>query len=285
MERKKLFRFVLLVSICFSVLFAFSSCSPQQELGDNTELGEKFVSSVIGDDYDGAYALVKATVGEEDFREYWETTLRPIAKNASSYEIEQIGWNVNVSNGLTTRTTAYQVYLDNGATALLRVVTRDDIEAIAGIHFSDITAFLSRTDALIPPIRIGLTIFSVLSLAFTVWMLVDCLRRKISRKVIWLIVILFGVSLSFTVGETFGFKFMLGLMFQIGTVVADPGLLAVQVKVVVPFGAILYLCLRKRLLLPPEPAAYQGTTVNPVPQATAPSEQMPSENDGDHGAF
>ena len=86
--------------------------------------------------------------------------------------MKQIGWNLNRSNGVTTRTTAYQAELDNGRTVLLRVVTQDGIEGIAGIHFSDITDFLASTEAFVPTVRVILWGVSALAMAFTVWMLV-----------------------------------------------------------------------------------------------------------------
>jgi hypothetical protein len=165
--------------------------------------------------------------------------------------MKQIGWNLNRSNGVTTRTTAYQAELDNGRIVLLRVVTQDGIEGIAGIHFSDITDFLASTEAFVPTVRIILWVVSALAVAFTVWMLVDCLRRKMKYKVVWAILIFFGLCFTFTVGETSNFSFNVGLFFQTSSIEADPGLLAVVTKLVIPVGAILYLCLRKKFTVDP----------------------------------
>jgi hypothetical protein len=48
------------------------------------------------------------------------------------------------------------------------------------------------------------------------------------------------------VGETFSFSFKIGLFVEMSTVRVDPGLVAVVTKLVIPVGAILYLCLRKK---------------------------------------
>ena len=239
-----------LVLTALVLLSTLISCTPDMDVGNNTELADQFMDHVIADDYDAAYGMVKATVTDPDFRAYW-ATVQTVADGAETYEMKQIGWNLNRSNGVTTRTTAYQAELDNGRTVLLRVVTQDGIEGIAGIHFSDITEFIHTTDTYVPVLQAIVLVFSLLCMAFTIWMFVDCLRRKMKYKVVWAILIFFGLCFTFTVGETSNFSFNLGLFFQTSSIEADPGLLAVVTKLVIPVGAILYLCLRKKFTVDP----------------------------------
>jgi hypothetical protein len=206
---------------------------------------------VIADDYDSAYSLVKATVTDPDFRDYWET-IRSVAEGAETYTKLPVQRNATRSGGVTTITTAYQVNLDNGRTVLLRVVIRDGIEGIAGIHFSDITEFIHTTDTYVPVLQAIVMVFSLLCMAFTIWMFVDCLRRKMKYKVVWAILTVFGIALNLTVGETFSFTFHIGLFVQMSTIQVDPGLVAVVTKLVIPVGAILYLCLRKKFTIDPK---------------------------------
>jgi hypothetical protein len=275
---KKILRRALpLLMIALVLLAALISCTPDMDVGNNTELADQFMDHVIADDYDAAYGLVKATVSDPDFRAYW-ATVQTVADGAETYEMKQIGWNLNRSNGVTTRTTAHQAELDNGRTVLLRVVTQDGIEGIAGIHFSDITDFLASTEAFVPTVRIILWVVSALAVAFTVWMLVDCLRRKMKYKVVWAILIFFGLCFTFTVGETSNFSFNVGLFFQTSSIEADPGLLAVVTKLVIPVGAILYLCLRKKFTV--DPSKPEGEDLpDPFAPATpdAPTANQPAE--------
>ena len=271
--QKTIRRALPLLMIALVLLAALISCTPDMDVGNNTELADQFMDHVIADDYDAAYGMVKATVSDPDFRAYW-TTVQTVADGAESYEIKQIGWNLNRSNGVTTRTTAYQAELDNGRTVLLRVVTQDGIEGIAGIHFSDITDFLASTEAFVPTVRIILWVVSALAVAFTVWMFVDCLRRKMKYKVVWAILIFFGLCFTFTVGETSNFSFNVGLFFQTSSIEADPGLLAVVTKLVIPVGAILYLCLRKKFTVEPSkpegedlPDPFAQTETEPTAEA------------------
>ena len=261
------------------LLVTLISCTPDMDVGNNTELADQFMDHVIADDYDAAYGMVKATVSDPDFRAYW-ATVQTVADGAETYEMKQIGWNLNRSKGVTTRTTAHQAELDNGRTVLLRVVTQDGIEGIAGIHFSDITDFLASTEAFVPTVRVILWVVSALAMAFTVWMLVDCLRRKMKYKVVWAILIFFGLCFTFTVGETSNFSFNLGLFFQTSSIEADPGLLAVVTKLVIPVGAILYLCLRKKFTVDPK---HPEGEVPTDPFAQTETETVP-EADGDRPA-
>ena len=164
--------------------------------------------------------------------------------------------------------------LDNGRTVLLRVVIRDGIEGIAGIHFSDITEFIHTTDTYVPVLQAIVMVFSLLCMAFTIWMFVDCLRRKMKYKVVWAILTVFGIALNLTVGETFSFSFHIGLFVQMSTVQADPGLVAVVTKLVIPVGAILYLCLRKKFTVEPSkpegedlPDPFAQTETEPTAEA------------------
>ena len=264
--QKTIRRALPLLMIALVLLATLISCTPDMDVGNNTELADQFMDHVIADDYDAAYGMVKATVSDPDFRAYW-TTVQTVADGAEAYEMKQIGWNLNRSKGVTTRTTAHQAELDNGRIVLLRVVTQDGIEGIAGIHFSDITDFLASTEAFVPTVRVILWVVSALAMAFTVWMFVDCLRRKMKYKVVWAILIFFCLCFTFTVGQTSNFSFNVGLFFQTSSIEADPGLLAVVTKLVIPVGAILYLCLRKKFTV--EPSKPEGED---LPDPFAPAE-------------
>ena len=239
-----------MLMIALVLLTALISCSPEVDYSGSIELSDQFMDHVIADDYDSAYGMVKATVTDPDFRDYWET-IRSVAEGAETDTKLPVQGNATRSGGVTTITTAYQVKLDNGRTVLLRVVTQDGIEGIAGIHFSDITDFMASTEAVVPVLQAIVMVFSLLCMAFTVWMFVDCLRRKMKYKVVWAILTVFGIALNLTVGETFSFSFNIGLFVQMSTVQVDPGLVAVVTKLVIPVGAILYLCLRKKFTVDP----------------------------------
>jgi hypothetical protein len=271
--RRALRRALLLLMIALVLLVILTSCTPEVDYGDSIKLSDQFMDHVIADDYDSAYSMVKATVTDPDFRDYWET-IRSVAEGAETYTKLPVQRNATRSGGVTTITTAYQVNLDNGRIVLLRVVTQDGIEGIAGIHFSDITEFIHTTDTYVPVLQAIVLVFSLLCMAFTIWMFVDCLRRKMKYKLVWAILTVFGIALNLTVGETFSFSFNIGLFVQMSTVQVDPGLVAVVSKLVIPVGAILYLCLRKKFTVEPSkpegedlPDPFAQTETEPTAEA------------------
>lgn len=273
MTNKCTIRIVLAV-ICFLSLFSLLACTADMDIGTNTELSHRFMDYVIADDYDMAYSMVQETVNDPDFRAYW-VGIQSAVEGAASYEMEQIGWHINRSNGLTTRTTAYQVYTDTDRIILLRTVTRNDIEGLAGIHFSDVTDFIHTTDSYIPTVRIVLWVISGILTAFTIWMLVDCLRRKMKYKALWAILIFFGLALTVTLGEISNVSFKMGLFFMPATMDADPSLLSVVTTMTVPLGAILYLCLRKKFTLPSSSEATGEPMDPPVAEAIPGNDSVP----------
>lgn len=259
-----------LIALCFLTVLSFASCKADTEVGNNTELSKQFWDHVIADEHDAAYAMIKETATPEEFYDYWEE-IQVIVEGATSYEIEQIGWNVNMRNGLKTYTSAYQVYLNNDKIVLFRIVTTDSIDGITGLHVSDATEFVNRTETTVPTLNIVLIVVSVLEIAFVIWMFVDCLRRKIKGKVLWAILIFFGFAVTVTVGERSGINFSIGLMLQTGSVVADPALLAVVTKIVLPVGAIVYFFLRKRLTVTQKSAADPISEIDYTPDTEDPS--------------
>lgn len=286
---KKILRRALPLLLAALILLAsLTSCTPEVDYGNSIKLSDQFMDHVIADDYDSAYRLVKATVTDPDFRDYWET-IRSVAEGAETYTKLPVQRNATRSGGVTTITTAYQVNLDNGRIVLLRVVIQDGIEGIAGIHFSDITEFIHTTDTYVPVLQAIVLVFSLLCMAFTIWMFVDCLRRKMKYKVVWAILTVFGIALNLTVGETFSFSFHIGLFVQMSTVQVDPGLVAVVTKLVIPVGAILYLCLRKKFTMDPsksegedlpDPFAPATPDASIANQPAEPVEVEPTEKGG-----
>lgn len=240
----KFIRFFL-IFILAATLLTLTACDLEADVSHNHDLSREFMEKVMANDFESAFGMVKATVEREDFTAYW-VEIQAAVEGATTYELENTGWNINSTNGLTTRSTTYNVTLDNGRTVLLRVVTQSDTEGIAGIQFKDITGFLESSNRAIPTVRIILWVVAALSMAFTVWMLIDCIRRKMKYKAIWIILILMGIALTVTVGEVANLNFTVGLFFSLPKIEMDASRVSVVAKTVLPVGAILYLCLRNR---------------------------------------
>lgn len=275
MKRKSIIIHILAVTLCIFTLLSLGSCTADMEIGNNSELGKEFMDHVILGEKDAAFAMTGDTVGASDFDVFW-TNVRSVTNGASSYEMKQIGWNVNVSGGVTTNTTAYQIKFDNGSSILFRVMTQDGTDGIAGIYFHDATDFLADSEKTLPVAKLITTAISILSWAFIVWMIVDCSRRKMKNKVIWIIITLLGFCVTLTLGQKFGFDFMFTLMLRMNSVVADPGVLAMKYTVCIPLGAIIYFFMRKNLTVTPAPAPEFSEP--PVTEGATDGEQNKTEN-------
>ena len=110
MNRNRTLGRALALILCLLTLLTLISCGVDRTIGDHDALAEQTLACLLTDDRDGAYALMISDVSRADFDAYWDR-IRPVAVGATSYEIEQVGWHINLKNGVTSRTVAYQVYL------------------------------------------------------------------------------------------------------------------------------------------------------------------------------
>lgn len=269
MKRTKLCKRAILVVLCLITVFTLSACIADMPIGNHSQLSDRFIGYVVANDFDAAYDMIKNACTEEAFSEYWRS-IRSVADGAKTYTIEQVGWNINAADGFASRTTVHQVKFDNERIIFLELMTHEEIEGIANLYFRDITDFLART-AYVSVVRIVLIPVSLLMIAFVIWMFVDCLRRKVKWKVLWAILMFFGVALTFTFGEAPGLNFGIGLMLQTSSMWAEPGILSVKLRLVIPVGAIVYFFLRKQLTLIP--------AETPMQVIDAPVVDVPAETD------
>ena len=116
----------------------------------------------------------------------------------------------------------------------------------------------------------ALLLSNLLWIAFVVILLIDCCRHKTRWKVLWILLILFGMGLfylsrfptSFNIGVNIG-------SFATYTALIRYGSGGSQLRLLFPIGAVVYLCLRKRLHRPKP---------TPPPFAAAPFQQPPLES-------
>ncbi len=266
-------RITALFLLTFLLIAAFCSCNPSTDIGEIDDLASLFLDKLIADDRDGAYDLVKQTVKSEDFVQYW-SLMRVPAQGAKAYELEQIGWNVKISNGVSTKIAAFTVSFDTGRTMFFRITTLEGVEGIAGVSFHETTEFVSKTSAAVSVGNVISTVLFLLLTAFTVWMLVDCIRRRINKKALWIFIILIGATVSLTVGEKTGINFGIGIFTNVPKIVADPSILSMIFKLYLPLGAIVYFFSRKKLTAA---AAPEAPAADNVPEIVIPEQPAESE--------
>jgi hypothetical protein len=160
---------------------------------------------------------------------------------------------MNIDNGITTYRTSYKVETDNGSTLLFTVKTAKEFEGIYAVNFYDATDFINDTDRLIPTLNVVFIVISLLAIGFTLWMIIDCIRRNIRRKVLWIILNFIGLLFSFTFnyGGDVNFNFTIGLILRFSNITADIWTASVKASIVLPIGSLIYFLVRKKYTLKP----------------------------------
>ncbi len=247
-------RTTLLVSLLLAALMLLTSCGGAifDELDDSTAdvFCRTFIDHIVHNEKEETYALVRELGSRAGFESMWET-LRKSAEGASSVDIHMTNFWFFTRDGVDYFKGQYFVEYDNGSCMNLSL-TFEEAKDIVEIKYLDITEFITDARPTADTLSLILGIYSLLVLAFTVWMIVDCVRRRMLKKPLWIIVILLCFSLTvLTGGKTLDLSFMVGLCVQASRATINYDYPAIATRILLPVGAILYFFLRKRLTLPP----------------------------------
>lgn len=235
----------LLILLVASVLLLSGCESAIINNGLHRNECELYVNALLKGDFEAAHAVTPA-LSEEEHRPYFNEFCKSF-RGATSYTLTQTGWNINTTNGVTTRTAAYQIELDTGVICQLTLQTHEDVEGIAYINFNDSSAFIESTKN-VGAVNILLIVGSLVLMVFPVWMLIDCIKRKMAKKAWWIVLILLSLSLTFTNGaHTMNTSFMVSLFCFFSSIEAVIPNETVSLTVVLPIGALIYCFLRKKL--------------------------------------
>lgn len=254
-------KIALFLCMIFALSMLFGGCSIKEDSEISRQLCEDMVDHIIHDDYESAYAMVRAVASENEFQPLWNT-MRDVLKDSVSYELQQKNWYQNWSNGITTTQVLFEITTDDGKICQMLIYTRDGIEGIAGLNFLDSTAFVQKTESL-NIVNIFLIVLSIGCFAFSIWMFIDCLKRCKKHKALWALLTLCCAGFSLTTGpSTFKFYFRVSLLAGLTNVTADRTALTIALNVLLPLGAIIYCIMRKRLARPTEECAVNPTEEN-----------------------
>lgn len=273
---KKIRTPILLLTVLLLLPLALSSCS--QGGVDAQDLCTEMVEATLANNFDAAYALCDEVCTKDEFRPLWEE-MRGTLKNADSYELEHVGWNVHKNAGEPSYTSnTFELTTDNGKTCYLEVITTSDVNGMAGLYFLDSTEFLENT-SFVPWLNILPILASLASIGFCIWMLIDCAKRRIKAKLGWIILIFAGVSLSLAIGASeLDFDFSLGLFLAFSYISRDAAALAINIRLLLPVGAIVYCCLRNRITLQDPPAEAAPTAEQPLENVTPETAPVQTED-------
>lgn len=232
----------------------FSDMANDEQLLADTRV---FLDAVLADDFDGARAVTNSQVSDEKLREAFGL-LRQELETVTRYELTSRSINKTVRNGVSTVTVQYEMTAGEER-FLLEVSRRDGETGLASCAFVEyepevITGNLGNMQGA-TPLQWGLLTLGGLITVFVVIVLVDCCRQKIQKKWIWILIIVLGsVTMALVcTPQQFRTAANIGLVLN-GTQLISYASGGFTLRVTLPVGAVMYLCLRKRLLSKPEAA-------------------------------
>lgn len=265
---KRFFRIIALIFVMAAVL-SLASCSIlETEKGNEIKAQcEDMLDAMLAKDADAAYPLFSDATDKNAFYAAFPSLCNYI-EGVKTYELTQRGWYAGVKNGTSSYEATFKMET-NAKTYYVTGVTVNDEERL--YHFSIVSeeecdfvfngTLTTMQDANV--LQWCVIVFSAVCFVFTVWMLVDCCRRKIKHKALWILFIILGM-LSFTVGFH---QNKLNLNGSIAVILFAYSYLklytngAFVLHLVLPVGALLYRIFRKKLILPPQTETPVGETV------------------------
>ena len=251
---KHLKSLVILVVLLTILLVCFSSCGIIEDslmalVEENSVVQKELCQNVI-DSFisDGKITTPFLADASEEVISEIESEMAVVFNGVSTYELKALNWNSNLMNGYLTETVTFQIITDTDHIATIIVAT-DETDQMIGFTVNDVTDF-TRSQKKFDIINIVLKIISLLFIAFSVWMIVDCTKRNIKLKPLGIIIILAGVLLSVTLSnEKFNFHLTLGIILTLSGINTNAIYETINTDILIPVGSIVYFFVRK--LLPP----------------------------------
>lgn len=243
---------------------------------------EKLLDAMIADDYAAAWDAVYEEIDAVEFRRMY-VELQPHLAQIEQYELVASHINKTVSNGVSTVSVRY--IMTAGELRLLVDVARvEGYEGLTAFYVNEYQPVettgtlgsMQGADAA----QWGFLVFGMLEIVFTILVFVDCCRHKMKKKWLWLLLIALGyVILSIVaVPEQFRINFNVGgFLSYTSLIYYSTG--GATCQIVIPAGAIAYLCVRKSLFAKyaqlQQKAAEQETVGLPQEEVVPQTEVLP----------
>ncbi len=255
-------------------LLSFAACNPADLAEENAEvreMTEDMIDAIIAGDKNAAYQIVP-DIPQAEFDQAFDALYECLSP-VESYTLTMRNINVHTVNGVTQYKIVYLLET-NAGDYLLESGTRTDMKGLSTFQMGTVEDNTTRFTGTLTTMKGAnvtqwvLLIVGLATYAFLIAVLVDCCRQKIKMKWLFILIIVLGsVAFLFTMqasGLNWNFNFLNILSYTALMIYQNPPD-AVQLRIFVPVGAIVYLCLRKKLIakaqempVPPMPPMYDG---------------------------
>lgn len=237
------------------------------------EKAETMLDAIISSDHETAYGLFSDAAIKTDFYSTYDQINSDLS-GVSSYKLIPMFRYKSKTNSESTTMLRYYMTTNNGN----YVVDAEISDSHGGLHYFSITPEAQTRIAHSGNIKNmkGSNAFQWLMLAFAVAetifviiVFVDCCRRKLRLKLLWIILILVGIHFSVSIVVPYkDFNFSLGSIANYSSLIiyGDGSSLF---RLFVPSGAILYLAFRKIFTIKPDIIEVENATI----EDAAPTEE------------
>ena len=245
---------------------------------------EKLLDAMIADDYAAAWDAVYEEIDAVEFRRMY-VELQPHLAQIEQYELVASHINKTVNNGVSTVSVRYMMMTAGEQCFFVDAARVEGYEGLTAFYVNEYQPVettgtlgsMQGADAA----QWGFLVFGMLEIVFTILVFVDCCRHKMKKKWLWLLLIALGyVILSIvTVPEQFRINFNVGgFLSYTSLIYYSTG--GATCRIVIPAGAIAYLCVRKSLFakyaqLQQQKAAEQETVGLPQEELVPQTEVLP----------
>ena len=271
-------RRITIIALVLVLLVLCAGCDNVLQNMENSRLRsttEAMLDALVAEDHQGAYKLVSHICSQEEFQTAY-AQMRQVLGDVKAYELQllYISSDTNITNGQKTSTVSsiYKITTSNGmVVANVRMDDRMGLTAfyltpyeMTDYFFTGTLGHMRDADA----VQWILLLLNGVPVGLGVYALVDCARKKIKNKALWIIILVIGFA---TVGATVtGTSFRMN--FNLGWLTAYSALIrygsgAVTLRLMLPVGGIVYFCMRRSLLRAPKNA--------PTPDGQAVTQEQP----------
>lgn len=275
----------LLLLLCISLL-CFTSCEyseeQQAEITRNRDLAEDFLDLVIAGEKSQAYAMASSACTYAEFEEFY-AAIREDLEGVESFSLTTYRANAfSNGNGATLCDAVYEVRTDKDTFFTLTVSSSSTNPlGLDYVQLDDTTDFRRITQVALPFANAFMTAISISCIVLAVFMIVDCVKRRVKLMPLWIIAILVSSSYSFSFGDGFNMGQSFGVLIQPSSLSVNSVFMSIAVTFVVPSGLIVYMLVRNYLPLKPpkkkpETADEPTEVATDAPTAPETTEALPS---------
>ena len=254
---KKLFKVCWVLLVVLVLLCSVTACGKAQVAEEDPavrQLTEEMLDAFLADDEAAAYKVIQNADTPEAFSEKFPI-IRDYLGQIESYTLTLVGNQETVTEGVTQYTALYMMETEQGYFEVT-VSQKSDTPGLYAFHAvaeKDSTPKFTGTLSTMGGATLWQWVLLLVGLgtyAFVIWMVIDCVRRPMKLKWLVLLMLVLGsVAFLYTVRDGKG-----SLDFGIMNLLSYTALMiykippdAMQLRIFLPVGAMVYFFLRKRL--------------------------------------